>query len=266
MSKRYFRINTGRYGGELAIGECNKDFVDYWMPKVKEDGDGDLIETLQGYEWDDEDMKDSDSPIPKEEFYAWNECDDFEHANGPFADSDFLVNEITLHEDAIYEDGLIQWKEGVDYNYPITMFEEIEPEGAYHKYQSCIYSRECYSSNMDEESVEADYKPGLFFFSSEKGTFGEVYVETDGADFDPELLQTGQLECDMCEIIESYWYDRKPLQVDFDYSESTGKGYYAGVGMINTKWHDLAEKYVSYDMEETDNVEMAFDDFYEDRE
>ena len=87
MSKRYFRINTGRYGGELAIGECNKDFVDYWMPKVKEDGDGDLIETLQGYEWDDEDMKDSDSPIPKEEFYAWNECDDFEHANGPFAKS-----------------------------------------------------------------------------------------------------------------------------------------------------------------------------------
>ena len=37
-------------------------------------------------------------------------------------------------------------------------------------------------------AVEADYKPALFFFSSEKGAFGEVYVETDGADFDPELL------------------------------------------------------------------------------
>jgi hypothetical protein len=106
----------------------------------------------------------------------------------------------------------------------------------------------------------------LFFLSSEKGTFGEVYVETDGEDFDPELLQTGQLESDMGEFIESYWYDRKPLQVDYDYSDSMGKGYYAGVGFVNTKWHDVSEKYVSYDMEETEYVKEMFDDWYEDRE
>ena len=50
MSKRYFRINTGRYGGELAIGSVSKEFVDYWKPKVAEDGDSDLIEHLQGIE------------------------------------------------------------------------------------------------------------------------------------------------------------------------------------------------------------------------
>ena len=70
----------------------------------------------------------------------------------------------------------------------------------------------------------------------------------------------------MGEIIESYWYDRKPLQVDFDYSDSMGKGYYASVGYVNTKWHDVSEKYVTYDMEETENVKEAFDCFYEDRE
>ena len=265
MSKRYFRINTGRYGGEVAVGEVSKEFVDYWMPKVAEDGDGDLIEHLQGIEWDDEDMMDSDSPTPGEDFYCWNENDDLEHANGPFADSDFLVNEITLHEDAIYEDGLIQWKEDVDHDYNTAMFEELD-EGQYFPYEACIYSRECYSSSMDEDAVEADYKPTLFFLSSEKGTFGEVYVETNGEDFDPELLQTGQLESDMGEFIETYWYDRKPLQVDFDYSDSMGKGYYASVGYVNTKWHDEAEKYVTYDMEETENVKEAFDCFYEDRE
>ena len=264
MSKRYFRINTGRYGGELAIGGVSKEFVDYWKDKVAEDGDGDLIEHLQGFEWDDEDMKDPESPSPGEDFYCWNENDDLEHANGPFADNEFEVTEITLHEDAIYEDGLIQWKEDVDHDYSTMMFDELD-EGSYFPYEACIYSRECYSGDVDAEK-EADYQPTLFFFSSEKGCFGEVYVETDGEDFDPELLQTGQLECDMGEIIESYWYDRKPLQVDFDYSDSMGKGYYASVGYVNTKWHDVSEKYVTYDMKETENVKEMFDDWYEDRE
>lgn len=264
MSKRYFKINTGSRGGELAIGSVSKEFVDYWKSKVAEDGDSDLIEHLQGIEWEDEDMMDSESPKPSEEYYCWNETDDLEHANGPFADSDFLVNEITLHEDAIYEDGLIQWKEDVDHDYSTMMFDELD-EGSYFPYEACIYSRECYSGDVDSEK-EADYQPTLFFFSSEKGTFGEVYVETDGEDFDSELFQTGQLECDMGEIIESYWYDRKPLQVDFDYSDSLGKGYYASVGYVNTKWHDVAEKYQTYDMEETENVKESFDCFYEDRE
>ena len=105
----------------------------------------------------------------------------------------------------------------------------------------------------------------MFFHSSEKGGFGEVYVETDGEDFDPELLQTGQLESDMGTLIESYWYDRKPLQIDFDYADTMGKGYYASVGYVNTKWHDSSEDYVSYDMEETEIVKEAFDDFYADR-
>ena len=164
--KRYFRINTGRYGGELAIGSVSKEFVDYWKDKVAEDGDGDLIEHLQGIEWDDEDMKDPESPSPGEDFYCWNETDDLEHANGPFADNDFEVTEIKLHEDAIYEDGLIQWKEDVDHDYSTMMFDELD-EGSYFPYEACIYSRECYSGDVDAEK-ESDYQPTLFFFSSEK--------------------------------------------------------------------------------------------------
>lgn len=265
MSKRYFKINTGRYGGELAVGGVSKEFVEYWKPKVAEDGDGDLIEHLQGIEWEDEDMIDSNSPSPGEDFYCWNENDDLEHINSPFADNEFEVIEIKLHEDAIYEDGLIQWKEDADHDYSTMMYEELD-DSNYFSYEACIYSRECYSSEEVDSEKEEDYKPTLFFLSSEKGVFGEVYVETDGEDFDPELLQTGQLESDMGEFIESYWYDRKPLQADYDYSDSMGKGYYASVGYVNTKWHDESEKYVSYDMEETEYVKEAFDDWYEDRE
>lgn len=264
MSKRYFKINTGRYGGEMAVGSVSKEFVEYWKPIVAEEGQGDLIDTLQGIEWEDDDMGDPDSPKPNENFYCWNENDDMEHVNGPFADNQFEVVEIQLHEDAEYADGLIQWKEGVDHGYSTLMYEEIGDEES-HDYQSCIYSRECYSSDEVDSDNEEDYQPTLFFFSSEKGGFGEVYVETDGEDFDPELLQTGQIESDMGEIIESYWYDRAPLQIDFDYADTMGKGYYASVGFVNTKWHDESDKYVSYDMEETEIVKEAFDDFYEDR-
>ena len=62
MSKRYFKINTGRYGGEMAVGSVTKQFADYWMPIVEEEGQGDLIEHLQGIEWEDDDMMDSKSP------------------------------------------------------------------------------------------------------------------------------------------------------------------------------------------------------------
>ena len=44
MSKRYFKIDTGTYGGELAVGTVSKEFVDYWIPIVAEEGQGDLIE------------------------------------------------------------------------------------------------------------------------------------------------------------------------------------------------------------------------------
>ena len=267
MSKRYFKIDTGRYGGELVVGSINSKFVDYWAEKVEEDGDSDLIDTLQGFEWDDDDMGDNDSPVPKEEFYAWHECDDLEHVNGPFEDNDFHVVEIKLHQDAEYVDGIIQWKEGADHDYRVQMFEEIGDEER-QSYQSCIYSRECYTTKsfLEEEDNEEEYTPVLNFFSSEKGGFGDVYVETEGEDFDPKLLQTGQVETDMATIIESYWYDRKPLQINYDYADTTGKGYYAGVGYVKKQWHDTQDTYINYDFEETDALKEAFEWFYEDIE
>ena len=263
MTKKYYKIYTGRYGGELTIGTVNADFAEYWIPKLADDSDSDLIETLQGYEWDDEDMKDPNSPIPKEDFYAWNECDDIEHLNGPTADNQFEAWEVFPHKDAEYVDGMLAWKEGIDHDYTISVYEEAEEETYRGDYEHVIYSRECYSSYTDPvESAENEGVPVLHFFSSEKGGFGEVIVETDG-DFDPAKLQVGQVETDLVALIEQYWYDRKPLQVDFDHAESTGKGFYAGVGFMNPKWHDIGEKYYSYDMEETPYVKEAFDELYE---
>ena len=33
MSKRYFRIETGRYGGEVVCGEVTPEFDEYWVDR-----------------------------------------------------------------------------------------------------------------------------------------------------------------------------------------------------------------------------------------
>lgn len=270
MSKRYFKIETGRYGGELVVGTVDRAFVDYWSPKVEDDGDSDLIETVTAFEWEGSEDGDPNSPKPTEEFCGWFENDDFEHVNGPFEDNKFVVTEIQLHEDAEYVDGMLQWKEGVDHDYTTRMYEEITEIGEeeQHDYQTHVYSREAYTSSthLTEDDNEEDFAPVLCFFSSEKGGFGEVYVETGGEDFNPELLQVGVVETDLASIIESYWYDRKPLQIDFDNADTNGKGYYASVGYLKKEWHDSQDRYISYDMEETEAVKEAFDWIYEDME
>ena len=259
-AKRYFKIYTGRYGGELTVGTISKEFVEYWQPKL-EDGDSELIETLQRYEYEDDDMGDPDSPIPKEDYNAWHDCDDLEHVTGPFSDNQYSWVEVKLHTDAVYSDGLVQWKEGKEHGYEVQMYEEIGDESDVHDYNVYVYGREAYTNNIDE-CVEPI--PVLQFFSSEKGNFGEVVVETNGEDFDPEKLQIGVVETDLATIIEQYWYDRKPLQVDFNYSDTYGKGYYATVGFMNPAWHDTSDLYITYDQSETDRVKESFNDMYED--
>lgn len=261
MTLKYYKIYTGRYGGELTVGTINEDFAEYWAPIVEEDGDSDLIATLHSYNWDDgdEDGVHKQSPAPADDFVMW-ECDDLEHLNGPFADNKYTVHEITLHADAEYVDGMLQWKEGVDHDYTVRMYDETEDEVGTFDYNA-LYSRECYSSyNNASEAAEVDGIPVLNFFSSEKGSFGEVIIETL-EDFDPELLLVGQVETDLATIIEQYWYNRVALQVDFDGADSTGKGYYASVGFANPAWHDKPDQYISYDMSETAYVKEAFDDY-----
>ena len=42
----------------------------------------------------------------------------------------------------------------------------------------------------------------------------------------------------LAEIVENAWYDKEVLEENYDACDTTGKGYYARVGYMNTKWHD----------------------------
>jgi hypothetical protein len=237
MSKRIFRIEAGRYGGETVIGEVDAEFVDYFLAIDKSERQEAIIEHVTSYDWDDG-QPDADAPIPKEDYYMW-ECDDIEHINSAYADSGFFVTEVT-NEEGKY-----------DYSEIETPLEAVQQ----------LYGREAYSMGTlpDDEDIQDDdnYVPTLAFHSGEKGGFGCWFVETDGEPFDKYKFTYGIVETDMGEFVDSVWYDKKELETDYDYNDTTGKGYYAGVGYMNTKWHDKGEKYI----EGCKSLEMYWEDF-----
>jgi hypothetical protein len=262
--KRYFKINTGRYGGELTVGEIEPQYVDYWQDKFEsnEADREDLVESIINFEWEDEQTFD-DVPRVTKDFCAWNECDDLEHLNGPYDDNQFTVTEIQLHDDAEYTDGAIQWIEDCEHDYSVDMYTELEEIGQY-DYPAQVYSRECFTQHIRQPDItEPASKPVMMFHSSEKGGFGDIYVETNNCDFDPELLQIGIVETDLANIIESYWYDREPLQPDFDCADTIGKSYNAWVGYAITEYHEQSDLYLTYDFSETKQLKEAFDDWYD---
>jgi hypothetical protein len=98
--------------------------------------------------------------------------------------------------------------------------------------------------------------PVLLFHSGEKGTFATWFVETEGEDFVQYKLGYGSVETNVGEFIDRVYYDKVELDENYDYCDSTGKGYYASVGWLNTKWHDSHDKYSE------DNLDpMYWDDF-----
>lgn len=209
---RKYRIEGGRYGGEVTIGsvpavllESNPDVLD-----MEED---ELIDFFM----DNEELVGS----------AWYEIDDKEHLCGPYADSPFTVTEIV--------DGMDDWDFG----------EETTVEEAAH-----IYGREAYTFSGNENLTEdKTVVPILTMHSAEKGCHGVWFLETE-EEFDPEKLAYSTLETDVGEFVENVFYDRKPLESNFDYADTNGKGMYSSIGNMVLEWWDRSEIYTEEYIEE----------------
>ena len=240
MSKRKFRIEGGRYGGELVLGEVNPAFASYYADKQDEVVDA----VLESEDWAPDEEVDSDAlldpegiphpAIPGEDFYMW-ENDNFEHINSPYADGGFFVYEIPA-------DGSDDWS----YDNEVYEGEAIHVYGR----EGGYFSTDDEPEVLNEEDADGNkYVPVLCFHSSEKGSFGAWFVETDGEDFDEFKLGVGVVETNLAEFVDAVFYDKVELDTDYDYMDSTGKSYDAQVGWLNTKWHDT-EELVAENMEE----------------
>ena len=199
-----YKIELGRYGGEVAIGKVSQEFFENYGGLSGDD----LVEkVLEIEETDEMDGR------------CWWDVDDIEHINSALADGGFFVYPMKEDEP--------------DYD------NEIKCEGNH------LYGREVYSYKGDEEYLaEQTTTPILTFHSFEKGGFGEYYFETDEP-FDPEKLFYSAVETDVGEFIDEVYYDKQQLEADYDYADTTGKGYYASCGLMVEKWHDKRETYTA---------------------
>ena len=221
MSKFLYRVDGGRYGGELAIGKVTAEFVRYWQDKDQDD----LVSHIVGLDWEDSEDVDTNSPDPYEDMDYWNnwyECDDYEHENGYYADCTFNVHDVSGNDPESEE--AQEWDE-----------DAVDVEPRY------LMSRECYANKEEPEDLEG-YTPVLCFHSGEKGGVGQWFIETDEP-FDPKKLAYTQVETDLCELVDGMYYDKQHLETVYDHMDSTGKGYYAYVGWLKDEHWDSQDKY-----------------------
>ena len=249
MAKYRYRIEGGRYGGELVFGEVNPAFASHYAGSDEQELIDAVLEADNGGYYGDEPedaLLDPDVPpspaCDGEDFYMW-ENDGFEHLNSPYSDGGFTVYEVPA-------DGSEDW----DYEKEV-----YEGDGIF------VYGREGALFGTDEPEIinEEDeegnkYVPVLAFHSSEKGGFGCWFVDTDEP-FDEFKLGYGVVETNLCELIDAVYYDKQELDCNYDYNDTTGKSYGADVGWLNIKWHDsqenVAENMEDYWLEFDDNVE-----------
>lgn len=231
MAKRRFRINAGRYGGEVTIGEINPEFVEYFAHKEVED----IIDAVEAWEYESslesyEEKTNGAPPLTTDGEdglgLSWHEISEFEQHNGAYPNQDWTWCEVPA--------------DGSDDFYL----------GDQHCFEAYQYGgREAYitselpqvDEHTSQEEVDA-HIPVLCFHSAEKGSFGDYFIETDGEDFDPQLLMFSVVETSLCEIIDCVWYNGVEVEVNFDFSHMRGKGCYASVGYLNPKHHDTLEK------------------------
>ena len=248
MAKYRYRIEGGRYGGEAVLGTVNPAFASYYADKQEEVVDAVL-------EAEDEDMSEEEQSdvlldpegiphpaIPGEDFYMW-ENDDLEHINSAYADGGFTVYEVPTDgsDDYDYEKEVYDGEAILVYGREGGYFSDEEPELVNEK---------------DEDGNK--YVPVLMFHSSEKGSFGAYFVDTDEP-FDEFKLGYGIVETNLAEFIDAVYYDKEEIDCDYDYNDTTGKSYDAQVGWLNIKWHDsqenIDENLEEYWEEYEDNVE-----------
>ena len=230
MSKRRFRVEPFRYGGELIIGEVNWDFAEAMLGY-----DDDAVwEALEA--WENADSAEAfteETGLPRvlendEPGRAWHEYDDFEHHSGGFSDCEWEVTEVPADGSDDFGTGITDTVSYTDT--PIQ-----------------VITREAYHQTEVPENSE-DWVGCVSVFSSEKGGMGSWFVETDGEDFDFRKLGFGLLESNLAELIEAVWYDGELIEPNYDAVDTIGKGMYASTGFFNTKWWDSTAK--TYDDEQ----------------
>jgi hypothetical protein len=248
VGKRFFKIDLAGYGGELIVGRASEEFVQYWLDEERKDN---LMDHMHGMNdmmmyGDDEEMEiegfDRDSPEVYEgsgnrEYW---EFDDIEHETMvSYEHTLYTVTEITVDPRAVYKDGQLEWDDKVsskrNFDWSSKLYTEVEDKTKEYDHENCVVSRELYI-HTDKKSAfdvcDDEPIPAIMMYDSQKGTFGHVYVMTNGEDFDPKKFAYVALDNTMSSNAQMFYYDKVCLSVDNNELSTWGKGFFASVGYL----------------------------------
>tara|TARA_B110000503_G_scaffold137214_1_gene221036 strand:- start:1292 stop:2044 length:753 start_codon:yes stop_codon:yes gene_type:complete len=223
--KRY-RIDGCRWGGELTIGKISPAFARYWEDRDQDE----LVEHL--IELEDGEGTDPDSPaiFDDSEYSMWHDIDDFTHISAANDDDgNFTVHDVSS----------VLLENSDDYNAELYEYDEDHKTVKAH----LLGAMDVVVNNSEpdpkiELDPEDDFAPVLVFNSAEKGSFGSWFVELlDNEEFDDKKLVYTITETDYGDYVDKVFYNKIELEAHHDDCDSRGKGYFAMVGWLNTRWH-----------------------------
>lgn len=271
VGKRFFKVEFSGYGGELIVGKASEEFVQYWLDDDRNDmlmshmhamsdmasfGNDEDYETPEGYDIDSPEVYEGAGNRDYWDF------DDIEHDTLiSYEHTPYQVTEISLHPYAEYKDGELQWNDKESrkktFDWSQQMFTEIKNTSKEHNFDKCVVHRELYIHTEKQSAYDvcdAEPIPAIMMYDSQKGTFGSVYVMTNGEDFDPSKFVYAALDNTMSSNADMFFYNKQMLTVDNSWLDTWGKGAFASVGylpkceveynfkeLLEEGWKDLEE-------------------------
>lgn len=200
--ERFFKVDFGRYGGEVAMGEITKEQFEYWYDK----GEDAFAEYMGSVGFD---IEEANKNIPAEaqfdrEFY---EYEDICHFSGPeFAPSQYImISEVDKNGNAIKDEK----GNFVDDEY-INM-EDFEDRGAT---VTCVAEH----NSGSESCKDKYYMFGQYF--NKGGWYTDEIIKTGPDGFDFKKLEIAYEDCDGFKTFSSFTYNGEEYYLQED---STGK-------------------------------------------
>lgn len=196
--ERYFKVEFGRYGGEVAMGEITKEQFEYWEGK-----DDELAEHFSSVEWGDDDGTPKEAKFTKQ-FY---EYEDICHSCGPeLSDGQYMMlTEVDKNGDYLKNpDGSFVEDEKIEMG-------DFEKKGVK---VNCTAEHHSGSDSCKDKY----YVFGQYF--NKGGFYPEENIKTGPGGFDFKKMQINYENCDGFKVFNSFIYDGEEHYLQED---STGK-------------------------------------------
>jgi len=207
--ERFFRINIGRYGGEVAMGTITKDQYDYWCKN-------DYFEQYMIDVDHDPDRANSDIPGKAQFNKPFYEYEDITHMSGPeLADSQMIYVEELDKMGRPMEDGDGGFVKDIEID--MADLESLDAD------VRCAEEHHASSKSL---------KHHYYFFGQyfNKGGWTTDTFKTGPEGFDPSKLKIEYVNADGFNVFNEIVYDNVPYYLEED---STGKSssFYVAKGI-----------------------------------